>query len=282
MSKIGKLWTDSIAYIALLSSAGLSLSGNVVDTYRIRGTLTDTLDVWLAITPPALVVLMVHVFVSARWIGLSKAMQALRWLGCLSIGGVAMRASWIHLNDLMVSRGQVADVAVMLPLAIDFLAIMSTALILAGRKAPDVQDMTPDIAAVQADMERYPRGGQLPPLDTVTVHLDNRAATFTPLDTSLDMRDTGIAAEAASWLSRLDTIVGSVDNVTAAPVSAPPASGVQPSAVPVQARDLMAAWHAADTQARPSWTEAERLLAGHFGKSTRTVRRWMASVPMSS
>ena len=128
-------WTDSVAYIALLASAGLSLAGNVADTYRVRGPATDTLDIWLAITWPLLVILMVHVFVSARWNGLSGWMQALRWLGCLAITLVAMMASWLHLNDLMASRGQVSAVATLGPLAIDFLAIMATALILAGRKA---------------------------------------------------------------------------------------------------------------------------------------------------
>jgi hypothetical protein len=58
----------------------------------------------------------------------------LRWLGTLSIGGMAMRVSWVHLNDLMASRGQKADVAILGPLAIDCLAIMATALILAGRR----------------------------------------------------------------------------------------------------------------------------------------------------
>src|ERR1044072_8618122 len=48
-------WTDSVAYIALLASAGLSLAGNVADTYRVRGQDTDVLDIWLAITWPMLV-----------------------------------------------------------------------------------------------------------------------------------------------------------------------------------------------------------------------------------
>jgi hypothetical protein len=134
MTALGKLWTDAVAYVALILGAGLSIAGNVADTYRGRGQATDLLDIVMAVAWPALVVLMVEIFVSPRWVGLSWPMQLLRWLGTLSIGGMAMRVSWVHLNDLMASRGQKADVAILGPLAIDCLAIMATALILAGRR----------------------------------------------------------------------------------------------------------------------------------------------------
>jgi hypothetical protein len=138
MTALGKLWTDAVAYVALILGAGLSIAGNVADTYRSRGTATDLLDIVMAVAWPALVVLMVEIFVSPRWVGLSWPMQLLRWLGTLSIGGMAMRVSWVHLNDLMASRGQKADVAILGPLAIDCLAIMATALILAGRRGQKV------------------------------------------------------------------------------------------------------------------------------------------------
>lgn len=134
MTALGKLWTDAVAYVALILGAGLSIAGNVADTYRGRGQAADLLDIVMAVAWPALVVLMVEIFVSPRWVGLSWPMQLLRWLGTLSIGGMAMRVSWVHLNDLMASRGQKADVAILGPLAIDCLAIMATALILAGRR----------------------------------------------------------------------------------------------------------------------------------------------------
>lgn len=132
-STVGRLWTDSVAYVALITGAAVSIAGNVVDTQRIRGDRMDALDVVLAALFPGLVVLMVEVFVSSRWHGLKWPMQVLRWAGCAGVTFVAMRISWVHLNDLMLTRGQKADVAIMGPLAIDFLAIMATALILAGR-----------------------------------------------------------------------------------------------------------------------------------------------------
>lgn len=134
MTTLGKLWTDAVAYVALILGAGLSIAGNVADTYRTRAAATDLLDIVMAVAWPALVVLMVEIFVSTRWTGLAWPMQLLRWLGTLAIGGMAMRVSWVHLNDLMASRGQKADVAILGPLAIDCLAIMATALILAGRR----------------------------------------------------------------------------------------------------------------------------------------------------
>lgn len=141
---LSRLWTDSVAYVALLTGAGLSIAGNVVDVQRVRGASMDNLDVVMAVTFPALVVLMVEVFVNARWRGLAWYMQLLRWLGCAGVTAVAMRVSWVHLNDLMLSRGQTADVAILAPLAIDFLAIMATALILAGRgRAPIELELEP-------------------------------------------------------------------------------------------------------------------------------------------
>ena len=134
MTRIGKFWTDAVAYIALTLGSGVSIAGNVADTYRTRGAATDGLDLFLAAFWPATVVLTVELFVNKRWLNLAWPMQVLRWTGCVAIGGMAMRVSWVHLNDLMASRGQKADVAILGPLAIDALAIMATALILAGRR----------------------------------------------------------------------------------------------------------------------------------------------------
>jgi hypothetical protein len=134
VTRIGKFWTDAVAYVALVLGSGVSIAGNVADTYRTRGAATDGLDLFLAAFWPATVVLTVELFVNKRWVGLAWPMQVLRWAGCIAIGGMAMRVSWVHLNDLMASRGQKADVAILGPLAIDALAIMATALILAGRR----------------------------------------------------------------------------------------------------------------------------------------------------
>jgi hypothetical protein len=134
-SILANLWTNAVAYIALLAGAGLSMAGNVADVYRTRGGLTDQLDIVIAVAMPGLVILAVHMFVSPRWDGLNWPMQAMRWAGCLAIGGMAMVVSWFHLHDLLVARDQ-PDVATILePLALDMMAIMATALLLAGRRA---------------------------------------------------------------------------------------------------------------------------------------------------
>jgi len=130
---LSKLWTDAVAYVALLLGAFTSMAGNVANVLRVRGDATDGLDIFMAMFFPGLVVLMVEVFVSSRWRGLHWPMQVLRWTGCASVTIVAMRVSWVHLNGLMLARGQERDVSTFGPLAIDFLAIMATALILAGR-----------------------------------------------------------------------------------------------------------------------------------------------------
>jgi len=162
MTKLGKLWTAGIAYVALAVGAGLSIMYNVVDTATVRGPAMDIYDLVTAIAAPGIVVLMVELFVSNWWIGTRWPMQVLRWSGCLVIGGVAMRASWTHGHDFMIGRGQTADVATTWPLAIDLLAVMATALILAGRRVrgqlPDtdirqrVAMTAPDVATFKEKM----------------------------------------------------------------------------------------------------------------------------------
>lgn len=161
MTALGRLWTDAVAYVALILGAGLSIAGNVADTYRTRGQATDLLDTVMAVAWPALVVLMVEIFVSTRWTGLAWPMQLLRWLGTLAIGGMAMRVSWVHLNDLMASRGQKADVAILGPLAIDCLAIMATALILAGRRGQTLASDFGQAPDTLASGQRWVNPGQV-------------------------------------------------------------------------------------------------------------------------
>lgn len=133
MSTLGSLWTGAVAYVSLGVGAGLSMAGNLADTYRTRGAgQVDALDKILALAWPALVILAIEMFVSERW-KRSAMFQIWRWTGCLAIGSMAMVASWTHLHDLLASRGQLAIVAILGPLAIDGMVIMATGLILSSR-----------------------------------------------------------------------------------------------------------------------------------------------------
>lgn len=257
MSKIGKLWTDSTAYLALIIGAGLSIAGNVADTYRTRGQSTDALDIVMAIAWPALVVLMVHMFVSSRWVGQGWPMQILRWAGTLAIGGMAMLVSWIHLNDLMSSRGQVEVVATCGPLAIDLLAIMATALILAGRRTVSVSsgvDLSTAIAA----------------LDTATLDVQG---VYSPVD------------EATGYLARLSQATDSTTTPAFRIESAPTRTmsiGAPKVRVP-SVIDAQVALTLAKTGVRQSdYTlgEISELIGGYYGVSGRTIRRqpWWPAV----
>lgn len=148
MTTLGKLWTAGIAYVALAVGAGLSIMYNVLQTITIRGPELQVWDIVTAVAMPGLVVLMVELFVSTLWIGQPWYVQgAVRWLACVTIGGVAMRASWTHGHAWMLGHGHAPDVAVMWPLAIDLLAVLATALLLAGRRTGQV-DTTADTGQV--------------------------------------------------------------------------------------------------------------------------------------
>jgi hypothetical protein len=278
MTRIGKLWTDSVAYVALAIGAGLSIAGNVADTYRVRGQAVDTLDIVMAVAWPALVVLMVEIFVSTRWRGLGLAMQCLRWLGCLSIGAMAMRVSWVHLNDLMLSRGQMADVAILGPLAIDALAIMATALILAGRGQPRVQDKPMDIdldstlakwtAPSDWDMARATE------LAEDMASLDRERAVT--LATQEDADTTAaILANPLAYLISPDVAEDT------RPVS-PAGARISPDRVPDTARDMLATWSLSSPAERPRVGQADEAVAAAHGVSTRTARGWRTALGIRS
>lgn len=282
MTTLGKLWTDSVAYVALLSGAGLSIAANVADTFHIRGADTDTLDIVIAVAYPALVVLMVEVFVSARWAGLAWPMQCLRWLGTLAITAVAMRVSWVHGHQLMASRGQTEDVATLGPLAIDFLAIMATALILAGRGHGHAVAMKPRVHAdtLATDTKTDTVMADTAARTRFTWPAEPDMATKVRLGCSCKTADTDTLAtlpDIAAWQAGAaraereiaDEIADEAEEYL---------SDVQSSAsrrrVPQDAWELINAWNPAELAKEDMYT----LLAAHFGRSDRTIRRWKAAV----
>jgi hypothetical protein len=226
----------------------------------------------MAVAWPVLVVLMVEIFVSTRWTGLAWPMQAMRWLGTLAIGGMAMRVSWVHLNDLMSSRGQKVDVAILGPLAIDCLAIMATALILAGRRTVStVEDITTDAlpdgttvdiahgkivgigrtlsGAQDMPTAQWADPGNVPPLDT----------NWTPQDTH--------------WLARLGAELDST-TTPAAPVTSSPLptrTRQAPRGAVNEAEALELASVGREHGLKAG--EIAELLAGYYGVNARTIRR---------
>jgi hypothetical protein len=213
MSLIGKLWTGAVAYVSLLAGAGLSIAGNVADTYRMRGAATDALDVILAGAAPALVLLTVEMFVSPRW-SADRGFQALRWLGCGLLGTLTMLVSWVHLHDLLATRGQLEIVSVAWPVAIDGMAIMATGLILSTRIRPvservvqkllgtptaSVQAVsTPTTAELEdmfslADFLPQPTGPTVPlPVPVSTPPAPGRKVTRTLAPTEMDSAVAGL------------------------------------------------------------------------------------------
>src|ERR1700745_584374 len=133
IEKLGQLWTNAIAYVALAIGAGLSIMYNVVDTVEQRGASLDRWDIVTAVPSPPIVLLRVEMFVSKRW-ATGWQSQTIRWVATLAIGGVAMATSWTHGHDFMLGHGQTATVATAWPVAIDLLAIMATGLLLSGRR----------------------------------------------------------------------------------------------------------------------------------------------------
>jgi len=237
-TRLGQLWTAGIAYVALAVGAGLSIMYNVVDTMAVRAEALDVYDVITAVAAPAIVILMVEMFVSKIWVGQTWQIQVIRWLATVAIGGVAMRTSWTHGHDFMARRGQASDVATLWPLAIDLLAIMATALILAGRRVPSAngQKAGPVDSALANELDEWDTG----------------------VDKAIGQAGQELANEAERFLAtgrprEILVIPGHVDIP-------------EPAALDIQA------WLTGGQALAKG--ELDKKLAADHGVSTRTARRW--------
>jgi len=265
MRTLSRLWTGAVAYVSLLVGAGLSMAGNLADTYRTRGHDVDGLDKILAISWPALVILAIEMFVSPRW-NKSTVFQVWRWTGCLAIGGMAMLASWTHLHDLLASRGQLATVAMLGPLAIDGMAIMATGLILSTRGQVGQVGQ----ADVATDLNNGIASGQTedPVLDVLATQPD---------DPTVDIK-----AELARWAEGYELAIGDLGQELASETEAyvhgqaTTKTRTVPVAenVPAEAADLIARMR--DQGARPG--EIDQAVAEMMSCSTRNARRWRGIV----
>lgn len=241
IEKLSKFWAGAIAYVALLAGAGLSVAGNVADTFRTRGEATDALDIILAGAWPILVLLTIELFVSGRWSS-RTGYQILRWFGCLSVGSMAMLVSWVHLHDLLATRGQLSLVSMAGPLAIDGMAIMATGLILSTRAAAVAMMAMPE-AIYQAE----PLSSWMDRMDNLATEMDATTSPAFPLD---------------------------IVSVSPAPSS----NVVRPESVPADAADMIVAWAASDPDTRPKAGQADEYVALAMDVTPRTARRWRYAV----
>lgn len=285
MNKITKAWTYGVAYLSLAVGSGVSISGNIADTYRVAGSVgrtPDGLDIAISAFWPAAVLLAIEMFVSRLW-PRTAPMQAVRWLGSLGIGFVAMYVSWHHLADLLTNRGQDGIVAGLGPLAIDGLAIMATGLILSSRGHKIVDTVATPRPAGLANLFTPPPVPYLATSDTAaaTVHLDNSTATYTPADNPVATYAT-VADEAMSYLDSLATRIGDVDSTPAVPVSGPPAlsrsNEVKPDSVPTGAVMAFQAWLMLESdESRLTPGARNEFIAEAYNVSVRTARRWFTA-----
>jgi hypothetical protein len=282
VTKIGKLWTGAVAYVSLLVGAGLSVAGNLADTYRTRGADVDGLDKVMAAGWPILVLLAIEMFVSPRWSS-ARMFQAWRWIGCLAVGGMAMVVSWTHLHDLMTSRSQLFIVSVVGPLAIDGMAIMATGLILSTRVRGQVATATPDMATDnRIDLTGMIKSVTFTPdtsghaaADTDASGHDRWADLVAPAADTVDVANLNGMATWAQWSYADDRMVQ--DLAADVTVTQPLPRRTRTSAgmsCPQEFADMATAWDPIELDR----ADMVKLSAAYFGTSTRTARRWLAAV----
>lgn len=294
MTKIGKLWTGGVAYVSLLVGAGLSVAGNLADTYRTRGLSVDTLDKVMAAGWPILVLLAIEMFVSPRW-SPERMFQVWRWLGCLAVGGMAMVVSWTHLHDLMHSRGQLFIVSVLGPFAIDGMAVMATGLILSTRTRvarrtggqglklftdiADAAQMSVDIAdgieaAAQMSTDAFRDStDRLLALPDFTMSADMSADMS--VDPMATRPDGDLSAWTAGYEQALDELSADIGDEAEAYVRAA-TEDILPqrtrTSVPEEFAAIAGTWDMYEPMSR---ADMIKMSAAYFEVHPRTVRRWL-------
>lgn len=282
MTKRAKAWSYGVAYLSLTIGAGVSVAGNVADTHRIaagQGRTPDGLDLFIAGFWPAAVLLVIEMFVSRLW-PQRRGPQLIRWTASITFGFIAAFMSWIHLSDLLASRAQGVTVATLGPLAIDGLAIMATALILAAREhrlsaTPD--PWTPDNAA--ARLSALPD----PQLSYALSAVDNPEADMSEPSFSATWGQAGREASPVDMSSvsiweRLDSDLDRPASVLPAPVSPAPSGSARLDRIPSDAQDTIVAWLSAAESDRPSPADVDKLVASGWGVSTKTAYRWRTAL----
>lgn len=266
MTRLGKLWTGAVAYVSLGVGAGLSVAGNLADTYRIRGSAVDNVDLVLAVGPPVATLLVAEMFVSPwprRW-----SIQAVRWVTTIIVGLLAAVVSWIHLSDLLASRGQHASVAILWPLAIDGLAIMAMAKILSTRG----HVTTAPVATGQPDLATDIDPGWTPAMKRDHALATEPGDVASAVDRVLVTWPDPVATQPLSLdgqrlATEVDTFLATVDTHVARPTARPARTS---AALMDQVYELYRSWNPDALSA----AEVDTLMAAHFEVSARTARRW--------
>jgi hypothetical protein len=270
MNKITKAWTYGVAYVSLAVGSGVSIAGNIADTYRTveaAGRTVDALDIVLSAFWPAAVLLAIEMFVSTLW-PRTVPMQLVRWVGSLGIGFLAMYASWHHLADLMGSRGQDAIVARTGPLAIDGLAIMATGLILSSRGHKIVKDIAEKAVTISDVRNQHYR--EIVKEEAVRLLTPDAAPATQPMDPAWTAEDEAMLAD---W----DRNYGATAPVSPAPALAR-SNEVKPESVPDSAKTLFWAWDSTKKGTRPVAKDMHELVAAAHDVSPRTARRWYDAI----
>ena len=270
MNRKMKIWTYGIAYLSLAVGSGISIAGNVADTYRvaeITGRAPDGLDIVISAFWPAAVLLTIEMFVSTLW-PRTRPMQTVRWVGSLGIGFLAMYVSWHHLSDLLDSRGQDGLVSTLGPLAIDGLAIMATGLILSSR----LLAMARQEVAMANHVQDVATDGHL-------------ASDTLAEDLSWTEEDSAAVEDMAngSWLDRLASDLDSTTTpavpIIAGHLDTPATSRVNVDSIPNMAKMTIWAWLTAPAEDRALKAgELDKAIAEANGVSTRTARGWRAAL----
>lgn len=282
----------AIAYVALVLGAGLSIMYNVLQTIETRKSSLEVWDIITAVAMPGVVVVMVHLFVSRLWVGQPWYMQTIRWLGCSAIGAVAMRASWTHGHAWLTAHGQTSDVATGWPLAIDALAIMATALLLASSRGQVATVATAEDVDTMASGQSAPVA-TVAAAEDVAISEDIVANPGHYLATRPRMATPPWVAELAEYQRD-----GHADPVATRPLSEPmpedydkqlakdvdswnaglatPATLRAGRPVPDAAAAYLRAWD--PVASGLSGKQVDALLAEYLGRSERTARGWRTTI----
>ncbi|WP_407568339.1 hypothetical protein QK900_15665 (plasmid) [Arsenicicoccus dermatophilus] len=270
----------AVAVAALVLGLGCSIAANIGHAY-VCASAPSVGAVVASVVWPVLVLVAVELLTRIPWPA-GRAWALVRWAGVGLVAVVAALVSYRHMAGLLAAYGEDPVVAAVGPLAIDGLAVMATAALIAlGGPTPtpapvdastveiDAPDAFPDAPAVEVDGDDVPVWAPVPAYDDVAMDVSAPAPVLTMAAVEADDADD----------------VPSSEPVEVAPEGAPAyVWAPRPAGRVVTARMLELAPRVADAiregelAPAPSEAQVRAYLGGGGAETVRGVRDMVAEI----
>jgi hypothetical protein len=274
----------------LLLGVAASVVANVL--HAKENLVSQTIAAWPPIALLLTVELISRVPVHRLWLAIG------RWVATATLAGIAAWISYWHMAGVATKYGETGAAPYLIPFSVDGLIVVASICLveLSGQLATADKNGQPGGHADgqpgghadgqpggHADGQPGGHADGQPGGHAQALATEMAKYTWPPLATPAGVANLSDYQQHMATAPRPEAGVGEEAEAYLAAMHGPrpaplprrggPAAGPAPI-VPAEARELLAAWDGST----PAAKEVDQLLAAHFGKGERTVRRWRTTL----